>query len=812
MPAHQAVIFRAKVIEFLPAFILTLLTTLVLSGCFGSDSNRSRAVASAVSAENPQPTSPPEPGASLKPAIAPFDRCDPGETALTSGGEVPLIAGSYSWLEGRFYWTDYPYDDRGANTDGTYPTTGIDFKNSMAFVAPGLPAFEIGAVTASMPGDVYPEDALANAADLIQLMLAFRDETLKVGFLLQTLADTPDALPGIVIDLDNNPDTGAQNLGAGDWVVTGTALGAERLVIIEKGLTRVFAWEESNWQEIDVSAAVVDLEQNVLCAEIPQSVLVADSAESESQWRVAGFVGLGKEGYSWRDGESSLYDLAFVRNQPADLASVTDPWEASTQASVLAGEADAALAVATVELGKFKRGFTELAVPEPEIKNTFMYRSGLNLGDGIQTGGRKYAGRYQPYVAWFPETLPENPPLIIFLHGAEQTHRSGHYGGGPEADPASQVRIDGVIVTPLGRAEVFGWYAGYAEQDVLDVFEDASRRFNVDQDRVVLSGYSLGGVGTFRLSQIYPDKFAGAVEFVGAADLGGLTLNEELAGIQTLPNALESLRNLKFRMGHGRLDELELVIGAVQPELAARELTDLGYDVRLWQFTLRDHLIFPVGMLQCEMEAAIARGRIKNPARVVYSVSPALFTKDPESGLDLRHDSAYWVSGVRVIGNDFSPGDEAGVDITSYALPDHTPLLNSIPLEMGGNLDVRRDVCGDNPVMNSNDIWMLSGQDWIGFDDSSLKNAFSATLRGIGEVSVDAARMGLDVTRSIAVSANTDSDVLLRIEGDWPANVNISTGNGVTPVCPEAGVVEVSLVEGDITFTISPGQAQDCAR
>lgn len=690
-------------------------------------------------------------GESFVPTSSDVDESDAADI-VTRG---PLISGMSSWVDGVFAWTDYAYDDRGANAAARYPN------------------------------GVYPSDALANAADLIQLQLSLDDAQLTIRAVLETLTEPQVPLLGIGLDLDGDPRTGAPALPGTGWEVSGTPLGLERVIVAGGATTgRVMAWQNGAWIDIDTAIVAIDPRLNTIDVQISRSSL----GTSGANWRAVGVLGLATAGQSWLSDGGAILDLAYVRDTS------TLNWQSRLQAAILDGREDAAQAVATIAVADFE-GRTQVAQAAPGVPETFLYRSKLELGEGIQTLDRKYAGPYQPYRAWFPPGLPENPPLIVFLHGALQNHLAGFYGDAD--DPFTPAAV---IVTPLGRGEAFGWYAGASEQDVLDVADDAQRRFDADPDRIVLSGYSLGGVGTFALSQLHPDRWAGAIEIVGAPALGLI----ELLGIALpQPNTLENLRNLPFRMGHARLDELEIIVGVVQPDVAALRLNQLGYDYRYWQFYLRDHLNFPVHVLQCEYEAAIARGRVINPARVVFSLEPALQWDEPDTGLQLKHDSAYWLSGLVVRGSDFRVGDRGTVDITSFALPNREPVVENIA-GAGENLSGARDVCGDNPDVKTNDIWTVVGKAWEGYEDEPLSNAMRVQLTRVASVQLDLARMALDTLQPIAIEVQSDGDGTLRLQGAWPDAVSVRRDGILSALRPHEGVLELSVDASTMTLVIEP--------
>jgi pimeloyl-ACP methyl ester carboxylesterase len=144
------------------------------------------------------------------------------------------------------------------------------------------------------------------------------------------------------------------------------------------------------------------------------------------------------------------------------------------------------------------------------------------------TGLRQWAyrssldGSDQPYSLYLPASY--NPskayPLIACLHGYT----------GNDFDQAKSVANlapdDYLIVAPFGRGDL--GYGLQGERDVMDVLDQVQARYKVDPDRVYLMGVSMGGMGTWRLGQLYSDRFAAIAPFCGwsgtdsLGNLGGL--------------------------------------------------------------------------------------------------------------------------------------------------------------------------------------------------------------------------------------------------------------------------------------------------
>lgn len=137
----------------------------------------------------------------------------------------------------------------------------------------------------------------------------------------------------------------------------------------------------------------------------------------------------------------------------------------------------------------------------------------------------------QPYSVYIPENFDESRsyPLVVFLHGAWSNHRLGMrrlFGVGNSQgydfikpgnvafeNDVEATRyyppfrpVDYIAAAPLARGTA--GYQGVPEQDVYDMIDDLKTRFRIDEDRVYLTGLSMGGGGTLWLGLTRPDVWA----------------------------------------------------------------------------------------------------------------------------------------------------------------------------------------------------------------------------------------------------------------------------------------------------------------
>ena len=149
------------------------------------------------------------------------------------------------------------------------------------------------------------------------------------------------------------------------------------------------------------------------------------------------------------------------------------------------------------------------------------YRS--EVDDTLQPYGLYVPKAYDPKKAW---------PLVVSLHGATSNHllnRRRVFGLG---QPARRVRLRGhpqrgrrLPRSGLHRAHALRPGRGGGLQrprrsgTCCAPSRDVKRAYNVDEDRVYLTGLSMGGGGTWHLGLRYPDLFAAIAPVCAVGDV-----------------------------------------------------------------------------------------------------------------------------------------------------------------------------------------------------------------------------------------------------------------------------------------------------
>ncbi|MDR1479546.1 MAG: dienelactone hydrolase family protein [Planctomycetaceae bacterium] len=115
-------------------------------------------------------------------------------------------------------------------------------------------------------------------------------------------------------------------------------------------------------------------------------------------------------------------------------------------------------------------------------------------------------------------------PLLIFLHGAGESGKDIRVLENKDPYFLSQETFKGqetaffpfICVTPICDTQRWEPYRIIALLD--QVLQETRYRFQVDTSRVYLTGYSMGGFGTFETAVEYPERFAAVVPVSGGGE------------------------------------------------------------------------------------------------------------------------------------------------------------------------------------------------------------------------------------------------------------------------------------------------------
>lgn len=125
----------------------------------------------------------------------------------------------------------------------------------------------------------------------------------------------------------------------------------------------------------------------------------------------------------------------------------------------------------------------------------------------------------QPYQLTLPEGFEKKGakrwPLYVVLHGRNQnlTEASFIAGALGKSVPKGQ---DWIQIDVFGRTNNAYRWAG--ETDVFEAIDDVSRRCRIDESRITLWGFSMGGAGAWHLGLHHPSRWASVGAGAGFVD------------------------------------------------------------------------------------------------------------------------------------------------------------------------------------------------------------------------------------------------------------------------------------------------------
>lgn len=133
------------------------------------------------------------------------------------------------------------------------------------------------------------------------------------------------------------------------------------------------------------------------------------------------------------------------------------------------------------------------------------------------------------YSVWFPSDYEKKPDqrfaLLLHLHGSGERGDDLKKIAGTRAFVAGENgELPLILVAPLCPARE-GW-SPYLLGNLLD---ELAGKYRIDLDRVYVSGYSMGGWGTWELGAAFPTRFAAICPCAGGGDA------EEASVIKDLP-------------------------------------------------------------------------------------------------------------------------------------------------------------------------------------------------------------------------------------------------------------------------------------
>jgi hypothetical protein len=672
-----------------------------------------------------------------------------------------LISGTSAYRGGEFLYQDFLYDDHGARgtRDPTDPFSSEEFAFSPKF----------GTLT-------YPTDeAFANnAADFVELRVKPLSGETAFRVTLNTMKAPEHAAFTIALGSSEEPVEWPHNAGVSSPAelfltvhgATAELIGAGSGEPVEPAPT---ASVDETRRQVDVRVPHGAWDPGTGIVRIAAGAGLWDTKEGGylAPQPVASAERPG--GAAASDSPSALFNMAFRFEEPmpetANPATNTIAegsvlagadgafWREHDQADALA-DGDASDFFAEVDFGKLEAGTVdESGVPVTGAMNRilasrFAFGQGvdherdcsINFSREFPCDGR-FLGQLQPYGIYIPDKpRPQQGfGLTLLLHGLSSNHNNEPLSEN-HARQLGERGAGSIVVAPLGRGPD-GFYQDVAEGDLFEVWADVARHYPLDPSWVASTGYSMGGIGTYRVLERWPDLFARGAPVVGYES------DEE---------HLPSLRNIPVMPWNAGQDEL---VNPAEYEPTIAELGDLGLRFIADVFSPAGHITLGANDEFGPQVEFLGEHRVdRDPPHVTYVVSPG---RDSERAMVVA-DHAYWLSGLRV--------REAGhgtIDARSEAFgTGDPPVVKEQPT--AGTL-----TGGQRPL-----TYTRRSQSWGPAPGTPPQNALNLNLKNIGAATVTGTRARLTGDQPLRVRIESDGDGSLRLDVPLPEGVTVERIEG----------------------------------
>jgi predicted peptidase len=125
------------------------------------------------------------------------------------------------------------------------------------------------------------------------------------------------------------------------------------------------------------------------------------------------------------------------------------------------------------------------------------------------------------YLLFLPEgygTEKQPWPLLMFLHGVGERGNDLRLvkKHGPPKLVEKQTDFGFIVLSPQCPED--GWWPEETEV-LINLLDDVVSRYDVDAERIYLTGLSMGGYGAWALAATYPERFAAVAPICGGGSL-----------------------------------------------------------------------------------------------------------------------------------------------------------------------------------------------------------------------------------------------------------------------------------------------------
>ncbi len=459
---------------------------------------------------------------------------------------------------------------------------------------------------------------------------------------------------------------------------------------------------------------------------------------------------------------AAFFNVAFRTDEPEpsvedSTSAVLDAswWRDRAQGAALAA-GDISPFYADVSFAKLHRRVTDNSMIPRTGSFDMILPSHFSLGQGESfahtcgltgrpdTGGcsPEYLGNLQPYNIYVPPgPAPQDGyGLTLLLHSLSANYNQ--YMGSRNQSQFGNRPDPSIVITPESRGPD-QFYEGLGGAEVFEVWAAVAHRYHLNPAYTDITGYSMGGFGTYDLASQFPDLFARAQPTVGE---------------ESDTTVLASLRNVPVLAWNNSADELVPATDYLPTEQA---LVSDGYRIELDVYRpcastlcsplFPDHLELAVNDEFAPAATFLGSATVdRNPAHVTYVVDAQ--RNIPQYGL--VGDHAYWLSDLTLRDSsvtDSSGAPEATVDAISHGFgvgdPKASGTITGAGALTGGYMGAIQ--------------YLSFRQSWGAVPSEPTADEIDITAKNLATASIDVAR------------ADADCNVKLNITSDGPVAVSL---------------------------------------
>lgn len=255
----------------------------------------------------------------------------------------------------------------------------------------------------------------------------------------------------------------------------------------------------------------------------------------------------------------------------------------------------------------------------------------------------KIDGSVQPLGITVPADLDLSKPvpLHVFLHGRGDKITDMHFIDRLEQTKCTWKTNNAIVLEPFGR-QCIGW-KGPGEVDVFEAIDRVKQLFKIDDDRVALIGFSMGGAGAWHIGAHYADRFAIVCPGAGFAETAEYLrlkpedypnkIEQKLWGVYDTPAYVRNLFNTKVVAYSGENDKQKQAADRM-----VRAFKEEGRELHHIIGPGMGHKYHPESLKELHrlVDEAIGKGRDPNPDKVYLQTRT------------LRYSRKYWLEALRL--------------------------------------------------------------------------------------------------------------------------------------------------------------------